>query len=402
MMVNRFVRTASTRRLLATIGGIVAVIVAGTAIALAATSGGPVPKHEPLAVAIHQALGAKPVKGISADISFTNRLIDSSEILGSDPLLSGGSGHIWVSDDGRVRLELYGDNGDPELVVNRGSWWIYDPTLKTAYEGKIPGGAADAHKSRRREALPSVTQIQTQLGRLAMHLNISGAIPTDVGGQPTYTVKVSSRRGSGMLGALQLSWDALRGVPLRFAVYARGDSTPVLELMATGVSYEAIPSSDFQIAPPPGTRIVNVATHAATGTHTKHATHVAGLHAVANHLPFKLVAPRKLDGLARQSVKLLDMGGQHGALIVYGQYLGGIIVIESPAAPNGSRKLNLSTGSGEHARGISLPSVTINGVSGQELDTALGTIVHFTAGSVSYTVLGAVRPVAARAAARGL
>jgi outer membrane lipoprotein-sorting protein len=391
-MVNKFVRTASTRRLLATLAAIVVTIAGGTAIALAATSGGPVPKHEPLALAIRQALSAKPVNGISADVTFTNHLIDTAEILGSDPLLTGGSGHIWVSNDGRIRLELYGDNGDPEIVVTHSSWWIYDPTVNAVYKGTIHG-------------LPSVAQIQTELGRLAMHLNISPAIPTDVGGQPTYTVKLSSKHSSGLLGQLQLAWDALKGVPLRFAVYATGDSTPVLELKATGVSYGPIPGTNFQIKPPSGVHLVKVATPTANGRSSarqKHMNHVTGVKAVASRVPFKLAAPAKLNGMARQSVSLLDMGGKHGALVVYGQYLGGIVVIESPSGPNAGQKLNLSSGSGDHAAGISLPTVNVNGATGQELDTALGTIVRFNRGSVSYTVLGSVRPEAARAAARGL
>jgi outer membrane lipoprotein-sorting protein len=400
--VNRFVRTTSTRRLLATVAGIVAAIAGGAAIALAATSGGPVPKRQPLALAIRQALAAKPVNGISADIKFTNRLIDSSEILGSDPLLTGGSGHIWVSNDGRIRLELYGDNGDPELVVTHGSWWIYDPTLNTVYEGKLPAPGADRHKSDKNEALPSVAQIQTELNRLAMQLSISPAIPTDIGGQPTYTVKLSSKRDSGLLGQLQVAWDALRGVPLRFAVYARGDRTPVIELAATGVSYGTIPAADFQITPPAGARVVKLASAAKTPPRPKHTLRFASPRAAASHLSFKLVAPSEVDGLARHSVRVLDLGARSGALIVYGRYLGGIVVIEAPAGPKAGRKLNLSTGSGEHASGLSLPSVTINGTTAQELDTALGTIVRFTRAGVSYTVLGAVRPGAARAAARAL
>jgi hypothetical protein len=46
--------------------------------------------------------------------------------------------------------------------------------------------------------------------------------------------------------------------------------------------------------------------------------------------------------------------------------------------------------------------VSINGVTGSELDTALGTMVRFTRGKVSYTVLGSVPPAAADAAARAL
>ena len=53
-------------------------------------------------------------------------------------------------------------------------------------------------------------------------------------------------------------------------------------------------------------------------------------------------------------------------------------------------------------RGLSLPTVSINGATGQELDTALGTMVRFTRDGVAYTVIGSVPSAAADAAARGL
>jgi hypothetical protein len=46
--------------------------------------------------------------------------------------------------------------------------------------------------------------------------------------------------------------------------------------------------------------------------------------------------------------------------------------------------------------------VSINGSTGQELSTALGTVVRFTRGGVAYTVLGSVPAAAAEQAARGL
>jgi len=410
--VNKFLRTASTRRLLATLAGIVLVIAGGTAIALAARGSGPVPKPARLAVAVHNAMSAKPVQGISADITFTNNLIDTSEIQGADPLLTGGKGHVWAS-NGLLRIELYGDNGDPEIVVNHTSWWVYDPTLSTTYEGTLPAHTTGSAKqgSSQHEALPSVAQIQSDLNRLAAHLSISGAIPTDVGGRPTYTVKVSPNRGGGLLSQLQLAWDALKGVPLRFAVYARGSGKPVIEVAATNVSYGTISANDFAIKRPSGTHVVRIATPAGSqrsdrsqkaGKAPKKHSEITGAGAVARQLSFKLAAPGTLHGFQRQSVRLLDVGSQKGALVVYGQGLGGIVVLEEPATQSSTQKLNLSTGSGDGARGVSLPTVTIKGATGQELDTALGSIVRFTSGNVTYTVLGSVRPSVAQAAARAL
>src|SRR5436305_9521072 len=111
-MLNRFLRTTPTRTLLAAIVGFVVAIAGGAAIAIAAQGSGPVPKPKRLAVALRDAAGAR-ITGFSADIKFTNGLIGASELQGSDPLLQGGDGHVWVSTRGQqFRLELYGDNGD--------------------------------------------------------------------------------------------------------------------------------------------------------------------------------------------------------------------------------------------------------------------------------------------------
>jgi hypothetical protein len=225
-------------------------------------------------------------------------------------------------------------------------------------------------------------------------------------------VTVSPKHSGGLLGEAQLAWDAIRGVPLRFAVYARGDnSNPVVEIAATGVSYRTMGSSVFDIMPPAGYKVVKVATPSATSAgaqaksklaHAKQHAEVTGVKAVASRVSFKLKAPARLVGLPRQSASLLEMGGHNGALVTYGQGLGGIVVIEQPSTASSSQKLNLTNGNGDHAGGVALPGVSIDGTTGQELDTALGTIVRFTRGGVSFTVLGSVPASAADAAARGL
>ena len=410
--MNGFLRTSSTRRLLSVIAGALAVIAAGATIAVAAAGSGPVPAPSPLAQAIHKALVAPKVQGISANIRLTNHLISSTEVQGSDPLLTGASGRVWISNDHRFRLELQGNNGDANVVVNHGGWWAYVPSTNTVYEGKLPADAAAARPhTRHTDKLPTVAQIQSEINRVAQHLGLSGAVPSDVAGQPAYTVTVTPKPATGLLGSVQVAWDALKGVPLRFAVYARGDSTPVIELAATGISYGRLSSDVFSISPPAGAKVVKVATpsgpkagaepharhHGARGRHE-----ITGVGAAQRQLKFPLAAPGTLAGMTRSSVKLLDWGGKDAALVTYGRGLGGIAVLEQPATAASAKQLNLSQGSGEHAHGLALPTVTINGVTAQELDTALGTVVRFTRSGVTYTVLGSVTPAVADAAARAL
>ena len=160
----RFLRTASTGRLLAVIVGLVVAIAAGTAIAVAASGSGPVPKREPLATALHAAARAHPVKGISADITFTNNLIGASDFQGgpTDPLLQGATGRLWLSDTGRLRLELQSDNGDAQVVVNDSSFWISDPAQNVVYKGTLPAShRARQARQRPTTAIPTIARIQS-------------------------------------------------------------------------------------------------------------------------------------------------------------------------------------------------------------------------------------------------
>jgi hypothetical protein len=245
------------------------------------------------------------------------------------------------------------------------------------------------------------------------HVNLSGAIPGDIAHQAAYTVRIAPKHDGGLLGAVEVAWDAVHGVPLRFAVYATGNPSPVLELTASHISYGRLSSSDFTAAPPAGAKVVKIST-ASLGDKAKHAAReralkrhakekpVNGVAAVARHLQFTLVAPNSVVGLPRRTVSLLNMSGSPAALVAYGQNLGGIVVIETKAHKGTAPSVPLSGSSGDHHRGLSLPTVSINGVTAQELDTALGTVLHFTRNGVTYIVLGSVPPAAADAAARAL
>jgi outer membrane lipoprotein-sorting protein len=390
-------RRISTLRLLVT-GAVLAVIVAGTtAIAIAATGGGPTPPPEPLASAVHDALTAPKVDGVSARVQFTDNLIGESVIEGSDPLLGGASGRLWASADGRLRLELQADvsgggAGDFQVLADGNRFTIYDPGTETVYRGTLP--ARQGHDEPEPEP-PSLGQVQARIEEAMEHAALSGAIPSDVAGRPTYTVRVSPKANGGLVGGAELAWDAANGTPLRAAVYAKGESSPVLELKATEVSFGAVPDSVFEVTPPPGAKVVDLSPPEGGAEEGEGESQpVTGLDAVQRQASFAVSAPPSLAGMARDQVRLVSSGEDAGALVTYGQGLGGLAVLELPAGRE--------SGSGGE-KGPRLPSVSIPGATGgQELETPLGTLVRFQREGVEYTVVGSVTPAVAREAAQGL
>lgn len=385
-----FLRTTSTARLLAFVLGVAVAAAATAAIALATTAGGgSKPPPKPLAQAVHDSLGGPKVGGVTARIKFTNHLIDSGAIVGSTPLVSGASGRLWASPDGKLRIELQSRSGDVQVVSDGKSFLVYDGSSNTAYRGELPQHRSQRQSSANHDNQPSLAQIQQSIGQVRQHAAVSGAIATTVAGQSAYEVRVTPQNG-GEVSAVSLAWDALRGVPLKIAVYARGDSSPVLALTAQSISYGSVPASIFAISPPKGAHIVDLTPRRVPSANGAHRD-VSGLDAVQKALPFKLSAPSQLAGRSRQHVELIGSG----ALLTYGQGLDGLAVIETRAngqAPPTQRSEN----------GVQLPTVSINGATGQELPTALGTVVRFTRGGVQYTVLASHPASVVLAAARAL
>lgn len=391
-------RRISTRRLLLICALALAVVGGGTAVALAATSGsGETPPPKPLAKAVQDALDAPEVPGISARIEFTNNLIDASSIQGADPILAGASGRLWASpaDGGKLRLELQSEEsggGDSQLLVDGRRFQLYDGSSETVYEGTLPeeeGGAEHGEWT-----VPGLGEIETEITKAERHADISGATPSNTAGQPTYTVRVAPKHDGGLLGGVELAWDADNGVPLRGAVYSSDSSSPVLQLAATDVSFEAIDASVFDVSPPAGAEVVDLNPEQGLGGEHGEPREIVGEQAVAEAVDFELEAPDSLAGLPRNQVRAIAVDGKSAALVGYGEGLGGILVIESKSEPGAAED------SGPH--GFELPKVQINGVEGEELDTALGTALHFSRDGVDYIVLGSVPPAAAEAAARAL
>jgi outer membrane lipoprotein-sorting protein len=398
--MNRL-RRLSLSRLVALVAAALVVLGAGTALAAGALSGGGAkPPAKPLAQALHDAAAAPAIAGVSADISFTNHLIDGASLAGGGtPLLTGAKGRLWASPDGRVRLELQSDRGDAQIVSDGKTATIYDASANTAYAIALPADGGSQAKADRHQP-PSVARIQQFLGRLARSADVGGATPSNVAGREAYTVKLSPRHDGGLVGAAKLAWDAANGTPLRAAVYASGQADPVLELTATHVSFGKVADSALTAAIPSGAKVVKVdmGASAAHRPAPDHAKDVTGVKAVAAKLPFALRAPDALVGLPRREVRLLGMDGRQGALVTYGAGLGGIAVVQTAARPADPKP----AARGDR-QGLSLPKISIPGTTGgQELATALGTAVSFQRDGVQYTILGSVTPQAAEAAARGL
>jgi outer membrane lipoprotein-sorting protein len=383
----RLLRTLSTPRLLIVLAVVAAIATAGAVITVAASAGkGAKPAPKPLSGAIHDALTAAHPAGVTARVTFTNNLLPSGALFGSagSALLSGASGRLWLTNDGRGRIELQSDAGDAQIVWNTSTATVYDASSNTVYKLALP--AANDSKNGT-AAPPRGAQISDVLTKLGQHLDITGATPMTVAGRPAYGVSVSPKEAGGLLGSARLAWDAEHGIPLSAGLYARGSSSPALRLSVTHISYGSVPSSAVDISPPAGAKVVDLGTLTGRGAgKTPKSKPVTGLDAVRAAAGFDVVAPDRIGGLSRTNVVLV--GGKR-VLVVYGKGLGAIVVVErkaDTARPGGLLK--------------ALPPVSLGGVTGHEITTQLGTLIEWRRRGVAFVLAGSVTSAAAETAAR--
>ena len=260
-------------RLLLVCGFTVALGASATAIAFALGSG-PTPSPKPLAQAVHDALGATPVEGVSASVKLTDHLLEGSELasgsggeagqLAQSPLLSGASGRLWIAKDGRARLELQAEKGDTQVLYDGHTVTVYDASSNTLYRYTPPPSAtadqsqSDPRSKTSEHEIPSVVKIEEAIAKLGKNADVSGATPTDVAGQPAYTARISPKESGSLIGGAELSWDAVHGTPLRAALYSSTSSSPVIELAASEVSYGPVDNSVFEFTPPANAKIEEV------------------------------------------------------------------------------------------------------------------------------------------------
>ena len=361
-------RRISLSRLLLVCALTIALGASATALAFALGSE-PTPAPKPLAQAVHDALAAPPVQGVSANVKLTDNLLEGANLasgnggeagqLSQSPLLSGASGRLWVADDGRVRLELQAEKGDTQMLYDGHTVDVYDAASNTLYRYTPPAQQAGADGGSGKQAdVPTVAKIEEALAKV-QRAKISGATPTDVAGQPAYTVRVSPKEGGSLLGGAELSWDADNGAPLRAAIYSSTSSSPVVELAATEVSFGPVESSVFDFTPPANAKVQEVK--------------LAGAHDTQTSDSFGRSAKPTIStrGSGITAVQVLETNVKPGE--------------KAPTLPEGLQKVKLD-----------------EATTATELPTALGTLLTFERSGVRYVLAGAIKPAQIEAVARGL
>ncbi len=393
-------RRISTRRLLAICAVTVAASIGVTAVAMATSGGGPKPPPKPLANAVHDALGAPAVPGISAGSSSPTTWSTPPASKAPTRCSRGATGRLWASPDGggKLRLELQSEGRwrrQPGAGLRPSL-----PDLRRQLGNRLPGARCPKKKAEgrrlREHGVPGLGEIEAKIAEVEEHAELSGAIPSDVAGQPTYTLHVAPKHDGGLLGGAELAWDAANGIPLRAAIYSSASSSPVLAAGGDRRLLRSGPLVGLRHLAAAGAKVVDLTP---SGEGRRHRRPDPGGRRRSRAAERRLPAGRA--ELARRAAA--GRSPQHRSRRQDGR------ARHLRRGPRRHRRDRVGERTGRRSRAPAATKAasacrrsSINGAQGEELDTALGTVLRFSRGGVDYIVIGSVPPAAAEAAARAL
>ncbi|MFA4966068.1 MAG: hypothetical protein WC709_10620 [Thermoleophilia bacterium] len=201
---------------------------------------------------------------VSGEISWQNGLfgdlgaaVDMAQMPAQSPLLSSGSGRLWVSEAG-LRVESQGAGGDQVVAVSTKARtaWVYDYAEDSVRRYVVSGDAPAA------EPLPSPSAalltpeaIAACLRRLAPSATLDVAGQATVAGREVYLLRFTPTAADTALGAVQASIDGQTLLPLRLEVFAKGGDAAVLRFGFDSVSSAAVDPALFELTPPVGAKV---------------------------------------------------------------------------------------------------------------------------------------------------
>jgi hypothetical protein len=165
---------------------------------------------------------------------------------------------VWRS-DGSLRLSESLEFGERSLIVTPEDAWAWDSGLYTAYHlGPLPsatgfpGRDAPSHA----DMLDPLSLARRALGAIDASTAVSLGRPARVAGRGAYVLVLAPRTDQTLIGRVEISVDAVRRLPLRVAVFARGARSPSASVGYTSVGFGPVDPAVFRFNPPPGAKVV--------------------------------------------------------------------------------------------------------------------------------------------------
>src|ERR1039458_7268814 len=145
---------------------------------------------------------------------------------------------VWFSDPAHFRLAVPQSLSESDLIRNGSSAWLWDSSTNTVTRIALPPGAP----------VPPVPSLpltpQQAAGQVLARVGPTTAVSVDrnvsVAGEAAYQLVLAPKSSSSLVGQLRIAIDAQHNVPLRVQVFAKGATSPAIQVGFTTVSFAQI------------------------------------------------------------------------------------------------------------------------------------------------------------------
>ncbi|MCL2515848.1 MAG: DUF2092 domain-containing protein, partial [Microbacteriaceae bacterium] len=145
-----------------------------------------------------------------------------------------------------------------DVVRSGDSVWLYDSSQSAATHLVFTGGAKKKDASREASAAPEVTptQLATQLiAQLQPTTGFDVSSSDRVAGRATYRLTLTPKAADSLVADATVAVDAHTGVPLEVSVYAKGQSSPAVQVKFSSIRYGSPAADVFRFSPPKGAKV---------------------------------------------------------------------------------------------------------------------------------------------------
>lgn len=170
-------------------------------------------------------------------------------------LLSGShTSRLWMTDEQHVRFAIQADLAETDLIRNGKDLWTWTSSSNTVDHRTLT--AKDGQEPTSPEVPPTPDQAAKQLlAKLGPTTRVSTDGTASVAGRASYELVLDPRDTKSLIGTVRIAVDAKTHVPLRVRVYARGATSPAVEIGFTSVSFSKPSASQFTFKAPPGSTV---------------------------------------------------------------------------------------------------------------------------------------------------
>jgi outer membrane lipoprotein-sorting protein len=193
---------------------------------------------------------------------------DASDVL---ELLTGShNGKVWVDGPTKVRVAVFDQLAERDVIRNGQDVWLYQSTGQKATHVTLPThtgeSAPDASTPDASTLTPSALA-QRFLKAVDPSTSVTLGKNLSVAGRDAYDLVLTPRTSATLVGSVSIAVDGSTGLPLRVQVDARGQKGPAVEVGFTQFSDQKPAASVFQFKPAAGATVTEQ--KLPTGVHAK-------------------------------------------------------------------------------------------------------------------------------------